>query len=103
MRTFESSGQAMTGTSHRSEIRHSEIRALLDKVSRQNYDKYLASLRLEKLRMFSGANISFDFPVSALIGPNGGGKTTILGACGCVYSRLVQQKVFLISRFGDEA
>jgi len=92
----------MVRVSPQSEIRHSEVRALLDKVKRRSYDQFSISLRLEKLRLFSGATISFDFPVTALIGPNGGGKTTILGACGCIYSPLVQQKVFQISRFGDE-
>jgi predicted ATPase len=92
----------MIEAQRQSEIRHSDIRTLLDKVKRQNYEKYLVSLRIEKLRMFSGVTITFQFPVSALIGPNGGGKTTVLGACGCIYSPLVQQKIFLMSRFGDE-
>jgi len=88
--------------SHRSEIRHSTIRSLLDKVRRKNYDKYLVSIRLEKIRMFAGATINLDFPVMALIGPNGGGKTTILGVCGCIFSKSIQQKVFQKSRIGDD-
>lgn len=84
------------------EIRSSTIRTLADKARRQSYEKYLLSLRLTKIRLFSGATISFHFPVTALIGPNGGGKTTVLGVCGCVYSDLIQGKVFKRSRFGDE-
>ena len=87
----------------RSEIRQSKIRGLLDKVRKNSYDKYLISLRLERIRMFSGSTIKFDFPVTALVGPNGGGKTTILGACGCIFSRNIQQKVFQRSRIGDES
>jgi predicted ATPase len=86
-----------------SEIRDSTTRRLLDKVQRQNYQKFLLSLRLEKIRMFLGAIITFDFPVVALIGPNGGGKTTILGACGCIYSKDIQKKVFQRSSIGDES
>jgi predicted ATPase len=86
----------------RSEIRQSTVRSLLEKVRKRNYEKFLISLRLEKLRMFSGVSIAFDFPVVALVGPNGGGKTTILGACGCVFSKSVQKKSFQRSRFGDD-
>ena len=88
--------------STRSEIRQSTVRGLLEKVRKRNYDKFLISLRLEKIRMFSGVSIAFDFPVVALVGPNGGGKTTILGACGCVFSKSVQKRLFQRSRFGDE-
>ena len=84
------------------EIRNSEIRSLLDKVKRHSYDRYVLSLRLERLRLFSGVSINFDFPVTALIGPNGGGKTTVLGACACIFSPEAQKKVFQVSRFGDE-
>src|SRR6185436_21175365 len=85
-----------------SEIRDSTIRDLLEKVRRQNYQWFLSSLRLDKIRLFAGATISFDFPVVALIGPNGGGKTTVLAACGCVYSESVRQTAFRKSRLGDE-
>lgn len=53
--------------------------------------------------MFAGATLTFEFPVIALIGPNGGGKTTVLGACGCVYSESVRQTAFRKSRLGDES
>lgn len=85
-----------------SEIRDSTIRDLLEKVRRQNYQWFLSGLRLDKIRLFAGATISFDFPVVALIGPNGGGKTTVLAACGCVYSESVRQTAFRKSRLGDE-
>ncbi|MBD2093422.1 ATP-binding protein [Microcoleus sp. FACHB-1515] len=68
-----------------SEIRSSQITALLDKVRRKNYRKHLLSLRLEKIRSFNGPTIRFEFPVTALVGPNGGGKSTVLGAAACAY------------------
>jgi Fe-S cluster assembly ATPase SufC len=68
-----------------SEIRDSQIRTLLEKVKKQSYAQYLLAIRLEKARLFNGAHIRFDFPVTALIGPNGGGKSTILGAAACAY------------------
>ncbi|MGB9367760.1 MAG: AAA family ATPase [Xanthobacteraceae bacterium] len=85
----------------RSEIRESTISALFDKVRRKRHNKYLSSVTLDKLRRFSGATISFDFPVVALIGANGSGKTTILNACACVCSTSIHKKVFQASQIGD--
>ena len=87
---------------YKSEVRDSVIRELLEKVKKENYSKYLASIRLERIRHFTGAEIDFDFPVTALIGPNGGGKSTILGACACVYQSIEPALIFKKSRVGDE-
>jgi ABC-type branched-subunit amino acid transport system ATPase component len=86
----------------RSEIRDSVIAALLEKARRRSYEKFLASVELKKIRLFAGATISFEFPVVAFIGPNGGGKTTVLAICACIYSPSIRQKAFQRSRIGDE-
>lgn len=70
---------------YQSEIRDSEINELLEKVEKRNYKKYLLKLRLNPIRGFQNEIIKFEFPVTALIGPNGGGKTTVLGAAACAY------------------
>lgn len=70
---------------YQSEIRDSEINQLFEKVENRNYRKYLLKLTLNPVRGFQNETIKFDFPVTALIGPNGGGKTTILGAAACAY------------------
>lgn len=82
----------MTGPT-RSEIRDSDIIALADRVAKEGYQKYLRRLTLVKIRGFNDRRVSFDFPVTALIGPNGGGKTTVLGAAGIIY-RSVQPRLF---------
>jgi predicted ATPase len=87
---------------NKSEIRHSVIRDLIDKVRKQNYGNYLLGMRLERFRQFKGARITFDFPVTAIIGPNGGGKSTILGAAMCAYSEAIPKYVFRRSKVGDE-
>lgn len=69
----------------KSEIRESVINLLSEKVGSKNYGKYLAKVILSQVRGFTNQPVSFDFPVTALIGPNGGGKTTILGAAACAY------------------
>lgn len=79
---------------YQSEIRDSEINELLEKVERRNYGKYLLKLRLNPIRGFEDQVIKFDFPVTALIGPNGGGKTTVLGAAACAYIYQKSQVVF---------
>lgn len=72
--------------SYKSEIRDSQIKDLIDKVSKRNYKKYLYKIEMHQLRGFVNQTITFDFPVTALIAPNGGGKTTILGAAYIAYN-----------------
>ena len=66
-----------------SEIRASQISGLISKVQRSDYGKYLRSMRINRARGLTGAEVRFDFPVTALIGPNGGGKSTVLVAAAC--------------------
>ena len=87
----------------KSEIRDSTIRELLEKVRKQNYRKYLLSVRLDQIRQFHGVSIRFDFPVTALIGPNGGGKSTTLNASACIYDSINPKNIFKKSRVGDES
>jgi len=77
-----------------SEIRDSEKEELFEKVSKNNYGKYLKKIKMILLRGFSNKEIAFDFPVTAIIGPNGGGKTTVLGAAGLIYKRIKPKRFF---------
>ncbi|MBK9037045.1 MAG: AAA family ATPase [Myxococcales bacterium] len=76
------------------QIRPSQVNQLLDKRKKQGYGQYLNKVILTKVRGFSGQEVSFDFPVTAIIGPNGGGKTTILGAAACAYSVIKPRQFF---------
>ena len=87
----------------RSEIRDSVKLALLDKVRRHDYGKYLLSADIAKIRGFSGETIAFDFPVTALIGPNGSGKSSILGAAACAYKQMKPGTFFPKSAIGDNS
>jgi predicted ATPase len=87
----------------KSEIRDSTINALVEKAASRNYGRYLSKILLKRVRGFSNEPVSFDFPVTALIGPNGGGKTTILGAAGCAYKSVAPKRFFAKSGKYDES
>jgi len=87
----------------RSQIRQSQLSALSEQVRRLNYSKYLRLVQLAKVRGFSGAGVSFDFPVTALVGPNGGGKSTVLGAAACAYKSIKPGLFFPKSSIGDNS
>ncbi len=70
---------------YKSEIRDSTINQLFEKVANRNYGKYLCKVTLCPIRGFVNESVRFDFPVTAIIGPNGGGKSSVLGACACAY------------------
>lgn len=78
----------------KSEIRESQINQLFDKVEGKNYGKYLRKVRLNPIRGFKDETVSFDFPVTAIIGPNGGGKTSVLGAAACAYIAVKPSRFF---------
>lgn len=87
----------------KSEIRESTLKRLFDRVDRGGYDKYLRKMNLHLVRGFRNQPITFDFPVTALVGPNGGGKTTLLGAAGCAYQRIQPRQFFAKSGKLDDS
>src|ERR1035437_7126100 len=85
-----------------SEIRESTINELLEKVANKGYGKYLLKISIAKARAFKDKAIVFDFPVTAVVGPNGGGKTTVLGAAACAYRTVKPSLYFSKSGKFDE-
>lgn len=86
-----------------SEIRHSSITKLEDKVRKQDYGQYLYKVSIHKIRGFLGEDVTFDFPVTALVGPNGSGKSSVMGTAGCAYKRIKPSLFFPKSVIGDES
>ena len=70
-----------------SEIRDSTKTALLEKVRRHDYGKYLLKASIAKIRGFEGEDITFDFPVTALIGPVAAANHQSLGSQAAHTSR----------------
>ena len=87
---------------YKREIRDSKLKKLQDKADKLNYEKYLSKINIIKCRAFKEQVIKFDFPVTALIGPNGGGKTTILGACALLYDSVAPRQFFTRNKQLDE-
>jgi len=86
-----------------SEIRDSERQDLLRRVARRTYLSYLHGLSLVHLRAYRNATISFDFPVTALVGPNGGGKSTVLGAAALISKNIKPRQFFAKSGTYDSS
>jgi len=82
---------------YQSQIRSSQINALKEKVEKRSYGKYLYKIKMLRIRNFDAQEVTFEFPVTALIGPNGGGKTTILGSAACAYSEIKPRQFFVRS------
>lgn len=76
------------------EISPNDLQGLADKVNKQSYGKYLRRVVLRKVRGFVDKEVRFDFPVTALIGPNGGGKSTVLGAAALAYKDVKPERFF---------
>lgn len=87
----------------KSEIRPTEIDALFERVQKKKYKRYLNRIKLVRLRGFRDAEITFDFPVTALVGPNGSGKTTVLGAAALIYESVKPRRFFAKSGKYDDS
>jgi energy-coupling factor transporter ATP-binding protein EcfA2 len=90
-------------TDFKSEIRESDLVALSTKAASGSYGKYLERIVLKKVRGFTDRDVTFDFPVTALVGPNGGGKTTILGSAALIYRDVAPRTFFAKSGKYDES
>lgn len=91
------------GVDLRSEIRESEREALSKRVLQRGFGRYLQAINLVNLRAYTDAQIRFDFPVTALVGANGAGKTTVLGAAALPYVEVQPRLYFAKSGAYDSS
>ncbi|AZO80932.1 MULTISPECIES: AAA family ATPase [unclassified Bosea (in: a-proteobacteria)] len=85
------------------DVRHSDIVNLEEKAKKLSYSRYLPKMKLLNVRSFDSQTITFDFPVTAIIGTNGGGKSTILGATALAYKDVKPGEFFPKSNIGDNS
>lgn len=63
-----------------------EMRRLDSKWSRGNgWPKWLDWIEIKGIRGWAEQRLSFDFPIVAVVGENGSGKSTVLQAAACTY------------------
>lgn len=56
-------------------------------------------VQIENLRGWSGQTVNFQFPVVAIVGENGSGKSTILKTAACAYKNRDSKKIYYPSAF----
>src|SRR5690606_18398154 len=82
-----------------------EMRLLLQKWrTGQSWPKRLDALEIDGLRGWSGQRVEFQFPIVALVGENGVGKSTVLQAAASVYkppNKVVSKSRFASTYFPD--
>jgi predicted ATPase len=60
--------------------------------NRQNWPLYLDWLEIQSIRGWSGQRLTFDFPIVAIVGENGTGKSTVLQAAAAFYRAPLGEK-----------
>lgn len=83
------------------DVQKSTLDSLEERVRKLSYTKYLPQLIMTNVRSFENQTISFEFPVTAIIGTNGGGKSTVLGAAAIAYKSIKPGDFFPKSNVGD--
>lgn len=78
-----------------------EIRKLENKwVAGNSWPKFLEWVEIKGIRGWSGQRITFNFPIVAIVGENGSGKSTIIQASACAYQN--DKRVWFPSEFFPE-
>lgn len=80
-----------------------DLQQELDKVRENRYQQFIKRIRLKSVRGFTDETVEFKSPVTALVGTNGGGKSTILGAAALSYKSIKPSKFFPKAFIGDES
>lgn len=79
----------------------SEVRKLENKwVAGNSWPKFLEWLEIRGMRGWAGQRVAFNFPIVAIVGENGSGKSSILQAAACAYQG--GERVWFPSEFYPE-
>lgn len=76
-----------------------EVRLLANQWSQNPWPQHLEWLEIDGLRGWSGQRIDFAFPIVAVVGENGAGKSTIIQAAASAYKPPAGGKGFFASDF----
>ncbi len=75
-----------------------EIQKIRDKLATQGWPKFIMNVSINGLHGFNNI-VEFKFPVCAIVGENGTGKSTLLKAAACAYRFDDEEKNFYPSDF----
>lgn len=78
-----------------------EVRKLAAKWERGDFPKHMEWIEIDGIRGWSGQRIDFSFPIVAICGENGSGKSTIIQAVASMYDSDEGKKHFASSFFPD--
>jgi predicted ATPase len=76
-----------------------EIHLIKEQFIAGNWPQFLGSIRIDGLRSWQGASLDFKFPIVAIVGENGTGKSTLLKSAACAYDNKDSTKRFDPSDF----
>jgi len=76
-----------------------EVRKIREQYLSGLWPKFLEMISIDGLRGWSGQSINFNFPIVAIVGENGIGKSTILKTAACAYNNDVGARTFYPSNF----
>ena len=80
-----------------------EVTSELKRVETGNFGHFVKKVILRNVRGFSEQYLDFRYPVTGLIGTNGGGKSTILGATALAYKNVKPGQFFPKASVGDNS
>lgn len=66
-------------------MEHAEINRIQEQFVGGQWPKFLQSVSIDGLRNWTKEEVSFNFPITAIVGENGSGKSTLLKAAACAY------------------
>lgn len=79
-----------------------EVLAEIERVRTNNFKQFIKKVHLRNVRGFVDETIEFKSPVTALVGTNGGGKSTILGGAALSYKNIRPGQFFPKAFVGDD-
>jgi len=79
-----------------------DIGAEIERVRTNNFKQFIKKVHLTNVRGFVDETIEFKYPVTALVGTNGGGKSTILGGAALSYKNIRPGQFFPKAFVGDD-
>ncbi len=78
---------------------HGEIERIRNQFQAGQWPQFLEMIEIRGLRGWSGQSVNFNFPVTAVVGENGTGKSTLLKAAACCYENKDATKKYYPSTF----